>query len=368
MDDAVFRVPLGQALFGAIVARSESVWLWLDRLETDLFLERIRETKIDRPVYVSGLARSGSTILLEFLASLDDVATHRYRDYPPLYVPLLWSRLLDVLPKKAANPTERTHLDGIAITPDSPEAFEEVFWMRFFPRQHDPQTDNLLDEHTENSAFESFYRNHIRKLIVARKARRYVAKGNYNLGRLAYLRKIFPTARFVVPVRRPDGHIASLMKQHALFCRGEKRHPAMLEHLRRVGHFEFGLDRRPINPGDVRGVRDILDLWAAGEELRGWARYWALVHRHLADQLDRRPDLSEASLVVRFEDLCAEPAATLRRILAHTELEAPAGTVERFAERIRYPAYYKPAFSESDLATIDAECGPIARRFGYDSL
>ena len=41
-----------------------------------------------------GLA-SGTTILLQELSQMPNVATHRYRDFPFLMTPWIWSRLVD---------------------------------------------------------------------------------------------------------------------------------------------------------------------------------------------------------------------------------------------------------------------------------
>src|SRR5690606_31841602 len=137
-------------------------------------------------------------------------------------------------------------------------------------------------------------------LLAVRGRRRYVAKGNYNVTRLAYLHRLFPDARFVIPVRDPVWHIASLIKQQTLFAEGQRARPEALRHLQRVGHFEFGLDRRPIHTGDARAVAEIARLWDGGEEVLGWARYWALVHDHIADRLAGDAALRDASLVVRY--------------------------------------------------------------------
>ena len=132
-----------------------------------------------------------------------------------------------------------------------------------------PRQSDVLDEQTAHPQFEAFYREHIRKLLRVRGGRRYLSKGNYNVTRLEYLLKLFPDARFVVPVRDPVWHIASLMKQHALFCEGCSRHPEAVRHLQRVGHFEFGLDRRPINAGDPALLSRVASAWGRGDELRG---------------------------------------------------------------------------------------------------
>src|SRR5260370_4548133 len=90
--------------------------------------------------------------------------------------------------------------------------------------------------------------------------------------------------------------------------------------MQRSGHFEFGLDRRPINPGDGERVRQIQRDWATGQEVRGWARYWDMVHAYLAGLLETDARVRRAAKVVRFESLCDAPAEHLREMLAHCAL------------------------------------------------
>ncbi|HSH42853.1 MAG TPA: sulfotransferase, partial [Arenicellales bacterium] len=276
---------------GKLVEQGDGLCRRAGGWETRMLSDPLAAMEIDRPVYIAGLARSGTTKLLEILSWHDDVVTHRYRDFPLLHVPYLWNRFLDFVPRRHLESRERAHRDGIYINPDSPEAFEEVLWMSFFPQLHDPAKNSVLDAHTSRPDFESFYRDHIRKLLLVRGGSRYVSKGNYNITRLEYLLRIFPGARFIIPVREPVWHIASLMKQHKLFCKAQKDNPKALTHLRRAGHFEFGLDRRPINTGDHEEVERILALWNSGREVDGWARYWDHTHAFIADRLAHNPAL-----------------------------------------------------------------------------
>src|SRR5690606_33251786 len=156
-------------------------------------------------------------------------------------------------------------------------------WMSFFPNLHDPRASEVLDGSTRHPQFEQFYRDHVRKLLAVRGAERYVSKGNYNVTRLEYLLALFPDARFVIPVRDPVWHVASLMKQHRLFCARTRDNPKARTHLRRVGHFEFGPDRRPINAGDTECVQAICAHFAAGRDIEGWALYWNHLYGYLAD-------------------------------------------------------------------------------------
>jgi Sulfotransferase family len=350
---------------GGFVSGLPRLWIALGNIETRVLADEISATAVDRPIFISGLARSGSTILLEILAQHPDVVSHRYQDYPLVFTPFWWNRLLERMPKREVPPAERTHQDGIAVGPASPEAFEEVLWMAFFPHLHEPSHSSILDHEASHPEFETFYREHIRKLVRVRGGSRYVSKGNYNVTRLEYLQKLFPDARFVIPVRDPVWHIASLMKQHRLFCEGGERHPESVRHLQRVGHFEFGLDRRPINAGDAALVARIEDAWRRGAEVEGWSLYWARLYGYLADRLDADPALRDAALVVRFEDMCRAPDETLQRALAHCQLDAPLAWLEDKAGVIRFPTYYRPRFAEDELATIERHTAATARRFGY---
>jgi hypothetical protein len=284
-----------------------------------------------------------------------------------LFTPYAWQRFLERVPRRPATPTERAHADGIQVTPQSPEAFEEMLWMAFFDDLHRPGKSAVLDADTSNPGFESFYRDHLRKLLLLRGGRRYLSKGNYNVTRLTYLLRLFPDARFVLPVRDPVWHIASLMKQHRLFLRGEQAHRRAVTHLQRVGHFEFGADRRPIDPGDTAAIEQIQALWKSGAEVEGWARYWSLIHHYLADRLEAEPRLADATLVVAFEALCRQPVEGLQRLFEHCRLDTPDSLMEAEAARIHAPTYYRPEFSEPEIALIRDLTADAAARVGLET-
>jgi hypothetical protein len=236
--------------------------------------------------------------------------------------------------------------------------------MTFFPRAHDPEVSALLSAGTDAPAFASFYRDHLRKMLLLRGGTRFVAKNNNSVTRLGYLRELFPHCRFIIPVRDPVSHIASLMKQHGLFLRGERRHPRALHQMQSIGHFEFGLDRRPLSTGNARETREIVALWRGGEEVRGWARYWAGIHRRLEREASRDEAMAGAVLFVPFGELCANPSATLGRVSAHCALTCPEDRFDAFVKGVRYPAYYAPEFTAAELEAIAEETGDIAGRLG----
>lgn len=359
--DSPFYVPPVLDFLGAWVDRFRPLWLGLGRLESSLLADELREISLDSPIYVCGLARSGSTLLHEIIAAHPGVATHRIKDYPMVYTPFWWRRATAGLPPTP--PRERTHRDRTVITSESPDALDEMLWMAFFRRGHDPTVSNVLRAGMRHPEFESFYRSHIRKLLLAEGATRYVAKANYHVARLSYLVRLFPDVKVLIPVRSPVSHIASLMRQHEWFSRGQRKHHRALAYMRRSGHFEFGLDRRPMNLDDSARVQDILGDWASGEEIRGWARYWAMVYNHIGAVLSADDCVRRAALVVRFERFCAAPAETLRSILEHCGLPEVERLVARFAPAIASSNYYAKSFSASELGIIQEETATAAQQW-----
>jgi hypothetical protein len=356
-------VPPFLHVLGGLVHRHPAFWIWLARQESRLLAERLRHVSVRAPIYVCGLARSGSTVLHEVVSSHPSVATHRSKDYPLLFTPYWWRRATANL--RPQPPRERPHWDGVMVTTESPDALEEMLWLAFFPRCHDPSVCCLMGAGDSHPAFESFYDAHLRKLLLAEGATRYAAKANYHVARLSYLARLYPDARFIIPVRAPAGHIASLRRQHLWFSRGQRRHPRALAYMRWSGHFEFGLDRRPMHLGDGARVRRVLQAWAAGDEVRGLALYWDMVYGYLARLLASDARVRDAALVVRFETLCAEPVATLRAVFAHGALPDAENLVERHAAGIRSPTYYESHFSAEELAVIRAETADTAELWGY---
>src|SRR5215470_8732733 len=94
-----FHIPLWLDQLGGSVSQYPRAWIRLGNLETRLLAEQIEGRPIDRPIYISGLARSGTTILLETLARHPDTASHAYKDYPAVFTPIsgtgFWNALKD---------------------------------------------------------------------------------------------------------------------------------------------------------------------------------------------------------------------------------------------------------------------------------
>lgn len=318
-------------------------------LETRLYRARLAE-RVEAPVFVCGLARSGTTTVLNALTRSREVASHQYRDFPFVAAPLTWARLQGALSKEAA-PVERPHKDRILISKTSADAFEEPLWQSFFPFVHDPGRSQRLDASVSHPKFEAFYEEHLRKILHLRGAPRYVSKGNYNVGRIEYLAKLFPDARFVVPVRAPVEHVASLVRQHELFVSYAAVDPRVPLYLAAAGHYEFGPQRRAI-VYSKDGVGPAKAAAAAGDDVLIYALQWAEVYGHVA-RLMASP-LANRILLVPYERFCAEPERWLADILAQTGLKDPDGAIAAFARSISVSEAPVPAAVAARREEIEA--------------
>ena len=282
-----------------------------------------------------------------------------------LHAALLEPRLRPDVYRADTPPTERAHKDRILVTPDSPEAMEEVLWMRFFKDAHDTGRSQVLDAATSNPAFERFYTDHLKKILLVRQGRRYLSKGNYNLTRFGYLQKLFPDARFIVPVREPRWHVASLMKQHRLFCAEERRDPRILKHMQRVGHSSSASTGAPSTRATPRprarssacGPR--ARRCAAGRG-SGPCSTASCSTGTSATRPSVRPSTSSATRI------CATgPRKTLGTVFAHAGLPLAEGELAPMTARLSQPTYYDPGFTPEEEAVIAEETRAVRERLGY---
>lgn len=336
----------------------------LGDVETDFLRDQLEAVRLDRPVLIAGLARSGSTILLNLFSRLPEVGTHRYRDFPFVFVPYSWNFFQERLGTSEA-PIERPHKDRITITRDSPEAFEEPMWMHFFPHVHDANANHRLTAEDNDPQFNEFYREHLRKILLVRGGRRrYVSKGNYNVARIEYLAQLLPDARFVVPIRHPVSHVNSLVRQHRLFTRYSEEDPRVPEYMRAAGHYEFGPQRVPINL-DSDSPSRVLSAWSEGQDALGYAVMWRSVYSHVQSLMSTDSAIAERITIVRYEDFCANPPTTLERLFGFCELTEGLDALFTSLPDISAPARATGALTTAERQQVWEETAPIAASFGY---
>jgi Sulfotransferase family len=364
-----FTVPAGFYWAVRGVAAGAPLFVALGNLESGLLRRRLQRTPVDRPVYICGLPRAGTTISLQMLSEHPDVTTHKYADFLMPYAPYAWNWIFPKVPVNAMRqPVPRIHRDRIVVTRDSAEMGEEILWERFFPHIHDESQPSVLDERTSNPRFERFYRDHIAKLLLARKRKRYFSKAIMCVIRMQYLRRIFPDARFLLYVRNPIDHVASLLKQDRIWSELDRDDPRQIEIIELTGHHEFGDRQIMANLGDASVLHEIHELRDSGRTVRARATYWAYVYDFVTNQLASDAGLARSVCIVRYEDLCGDSLETIDRIVEHAQLDPkPFSDVRAaYAQKLSFPEYYRPDFGSRDLADIVEVTQAVAARFGYD--
>ncbi len=319
-------------------------------IESRVYAKRLSSVEAGRPVFIASLPRAGTTLLLEAFAASGAFACHSYRNMPFLFTPLLWNALSRPF-RKPGVVMERVHADGMTVSADSPEAFEDALWRAFWPGKYAGGRIALWSaaDRDPSGEFAPFFRDHLRKIIAVSSRNpaeptRYVSKNNANIARLPYIARLFPDATIIVPFRNPVDHAASALRQHRRFEEIHALDPFARRYMRDTGHFDFGANLRPIAfpnapPPDAEAAR------TPGF----WLQYWRAAFAHLLQIAP--PNAVFAS----YDALCADPDPGLRR------LAAKAGVAEErlasFAPRFRPPNRYDAAALGLDAGLIEEAGG-----------
>ena len=232
--------------------------------------------KNENHVFIAGLARSGTTILLNALYESNIFSSLSYQDMPFVLAPNLWSKLQ--LNKKNVNLIERAHGDGIKFSAVSPEAFEEVFWMTF-------------DEKNKNTKRK--FRKYLELINHKYRKRRYLSKNNQNIRRLELISSIFPDSIILIPFRNPIQQTYSLLFQHIRFIESSKKDKFISNYMKWIGHTEFGPNYIPIHDKKLNFKDD--------KDINHWLEQWYFTYKKCSKTLKNKKNI----YFICYEDLCS---------------------------------------------------------------
>ncbi|MBI3677589.1 MAG: sulfotransferase [Proteobacteria bacterium] len=309
-------------------------------IEDRIYADALKKIPLVSPIFIAGLPRSGTTMLLDALATVPGLASNTYRDMPFVLCPLLWDQVSRPF-RKSAQSRERMHGDGVAVSEDSPEAFEEVVWQAFWPKKYKGEI-GIWRAGDRSREFEDFLRSHMRKTIALHSdahgpPRRYLSKNNANIARLTLLPALFGDCRIVVPFRNPADHCASLQAQHKRFLAIQQQ-PFARAYMKYLGHYEFGHLLKPI------AFPDTPDDISTAEDPDFWLAYWAAAYRSILSGTGGQVVLLD------YDALCANPADRLKPLLAALALDP--SVAQSLSARFRTPSEH--AASAGSKALIEA--------------
>ena len=315
-------------------------------IEKTLFSkEDLSQVTDGKHVFVSGLARSGTTILMRSLYESGCFASLTYEDMPFILAPNLWKQ---ISPTKSINELkERAHKDGIFVNDKSPEALDEVFWKVVLEDNY-IQKDRLVINKIPSDTLD-LYDQYIH-LIIKRNFNglklRYLSKNNNNILRLNFLFQKFPNAFVIVPFREPLQHAISLLSQHRNFCEIQRKDKFTLRYMTWIGHHEFGLDQKPFYLEDdllfrrmIEYDKSDINFW-----LLTWLNYYSYILHHY----------SEKTILFCYEAFCKEPGPVLDDLCKRIDLSGLEFNPVHFALKIKQN-------ENADKRILD-ECGAIYER------
>lgn len=300
-----------ERLLHAIAFSAPILQRMLAEYENDIYRSEIDNVHTSNEVFIAGLPRSGTTLLLNLIYGTGEFATFTYRQMPFILIPLLWNKLTYRY-QKEGQVRERAHGDGVKISFDSPEAFEEVIWLTYMKKKI--IKSNYISPLSEGEYSQEFAHaivNAAKKCIILKKEKdnsintsRYISKNNANISRIEVIKELFPTSKMLVPFRHPLSQINSLMKQHNRFLRVHEKDKFSKKYMRWLGHFEFGENFKPIN----------YDSWVDNKKIESnidydyWIAYWTAAYAHV---LKHKGD---NVILVDYDDMLTNREVNLNRI------------------------------------------------------
>lgn len=328
----------------AFVPAIQKALFGFDNLVQTLFTKRPKETHL---VFVTSLARGGTTACLNAMYSLETVGTNTYRDMPFLTAPVSWNALSGLMRRKTER-HERAHGDGIEIDLDSPEAFDEVYWKLWWPHKYRDEGIQPWDAGDFTRRQRKSLGRAFEKVLTVRgrTCRHYVSKNNANIARLAMLKEAFGDCSILVPLRRPAPHAASLLRQHENFVRQQGDDPFVQRYMKDIGHYEFGLAHKPIlfEGFDPAGNDEMSPDY--------WLHYWIAAFSDVLTQADRIE-------IVLQDELRSRPDPVFKQALARVGIEYDSST--------DFSGYFRRGEDVTDESVFDPALLNKANRI-YDAL
>ena len=298
--------PLDQLLH-RIALDHPTLHRWLHDWEVKRWRKRGGERE-PRFLLVTGLARAGTTSLLQRLEETGAFSSLNYANMPFVMAPGTWRRFYK---PKTGELKERSHGDGILVGADSAEALEEPFFLAhtegaFVREDH-------LAPHVVNAELHDQYLDF--QGLVRSPGTTYLAKNNNALLRYPSLREHNRAFTAVLMFREPLAHAASLLAMHGRYTAMQDGDPFVRTYMDWLAHHEFGGGHKPFRFGSesAAGDPEMLDYW-----LDRWTDYY----RHALTVDGHR------LLLVSHATWSASPTAVLQAVLTEADIEAEAPRIE----------------------------------------
>ena len=258
-------------------------------MELAVFGSKASAEDVKENVFVTGLARSGTTGVMRQIFNTGQYASLQYSNMPFLLNPNLWKK------KSSIVTHERAHKDGITIDGNSPEEFDEYFWKLHLNDAY--IKSDALERHQISQDILDQYKKYIQLICFSKGKKKYISKNNNNILRLEALRKL-PNTKIIFLFRHPASHASSLHKLHLKFSGEQKKDPFALEYFDFLGHHEFGQHHKPFA---LTAFLDKARMDFGPHDINYWLLIWMNYYTYVLKNLNKN------DLLICFEDLMNNP-------------------------------------------------------------
>lgn len=230
--------------------------------EKKFFLKKNRYIK---KLFITGYARSGTTYLLNELYKSNLFSSLKYSNLPLILSPKINNIFIKIFANQNNNSSYlRAHSDGLNISYNSPEAFEEIFW-KFISGNSYIKKDYLNKHNLSNFDLEEFNKY---ISLVTEQNKIYLSKNNNNILRIKDLSNI-ENSTFLIMFRSPLEHSYSLLKQHNNFINLQQKETFIKDYMSSIGHYEFGQDHKPFFYNNNEYKSETINYW-----IKEWTKFY----------------------------------------------------------------------------------------------
>ncbi len=272
------------------------------------FLFGYERVSVFKNVFISGLARSGTTALLNNLNTIEGFSSLKYFNLPFIFLPK-FSCFINSRNKKNLELVERAHSDKIYINLNSPEAFDEIFW-KFQLKNSYIDTNCLNINLLKKNDFDDFkiFIGHqlLKNQNQANIIPTYLSKNNNNILRIKSILEYLPKSLNVFMFRDPLQHAFSLKNQHFKFVKKQNEEIFVLDYFNLLGHHEFGNGHKYFNLGNENLNNKIEKSSIASIDY--WLLIWLNYYTYLAS-LE-----SENIMLINYTHFCDNPTIYVESI------------------------------------------------------
>lgn len=260
----------------------------------------LRDVSFD-PIFIVGDHRSGTTVLYQLLSltgAFNVVTAYHVIRYHEILANHVAGRTAQAR-QELADEFARLGLasrviDGVQVTPELPEEYGFVIDRSSRPHLRPSTLPRLVELG--------------RKLRVTGGDRPVLLKNPWDVLRFAYVKEALPRARFVFIHRHPLNVMSSQLEATRSLFRSRNEYVALLSPwYRRL--FE--------RPSALRLTR-LMSTARLGIGARVVGRHVTRMARYYVENIRRLPERDY--IETRYEDLCAEPDHTLRRLLSFLDV------------------------------------------------